>query len=104
MINNVFDFAIWRLGLVRLEKTDAKRSGIAWLKRAQGMNTLKMGRHEVGGMEGTKFDLNLLLDVDANGDLDVINTEENNNSQNDETGVGLVRGSDSRGSEAACFG
>jgi hypothetical protein len=32
---------------------------------------------DISGREGIKFDLNLLLDVDGDGDLDVINTEEN---------------------------
>ena len=44
--------------------------------------------HEVSGEDGIKFDLNLLLDAD--GDLYVINTEENHNSQNGQAGLGLV--------------
>jgi hypothetical protein len=45
---------------------------------------------DVSGPEGVKFDLNLLLDVDADGDLDVINTEEANNSAGGRPGLGLV--------------
>jgi hypothetical protein len=35
----------------------------------------------VSGPEGVKFDLNLPLVVDADGDLDVINSEENDNAR-----------------------
>ena len=45
---------------------------------------------DISGPDGIKFDLNLLLDLDNDGDLDVINTEENNNSQGGNAGLGLV--------------
>ena len=35
-------------------------------------------------------DLNLLLDVDADGDLDILNTEENDNAAGGNPGLGLV--------------
>ena len=37
-----------------------------------------------------KFDLNLLLDVDADGDFDVINSEENDNARDGKAGLGVV--------------
>ena len=45
---------------------------------------------DVSGPEGIKFDLNLLLDVDADGDLDVINSEENDNARDGKAGLGVV--------------
>jgi hypothetical protein len=42
------------------------------------------------GPQGVKFDLNLLLDVDADGDLDILNTEENDNAAGGNPGLGLV--------------
>lgn len=45
---------------------------------------------DVRGPEGIKFDLNLLLDVDADGDLDVINSEENDNARDGKAGLGVV--------------
>ena len=36
-----------------------------------------------------KFDNNLLLDLNHDGDLDVIKREENNNSPNGSAGLGL---------------
>ena len=46
--------------------------------------------HDVSGPEGVKFDLNLILDVDGDGDPDIINTEENDNSRGGNRGLGLI--------------
>lgn len=66
------------------------RSGIIWLKQPDKWDYPDWTVHDISGPEGIKFDLNLLLDVDGDGDLDVINTEENNNAQDGNAGLGLV--------------
>lgn len=40
--------------------------------------------------QGVKFDHNLLLGVDADGDLDILNTEENHSAAGSNPGLGLV--------------
>lgn len=52
---------------------DGGLSGAVWLRRAAG-GTYE--RHEISGPEGTKFDNVELVDVDGDGDLDVITTEQ----------------------------
>ena len=66
------------------------RSGIIWLKYADQWDSPDWIAHDISGPEGIKFDISLLLDLDDDGDLDVINTEENNNSQGGNAGLGLV--------------
>lgn len=43
----------------------------------------------VSNTKGIKFDLSLLFDMDCDGDLDILNTEENNNSSTD-AGLGFI--------------
>jgi hypothetical protein len=45
---------------------------------------------DVSGTEGVKFDLNLLLDIDGDGDLDIVNSEENDNAAGSNPGLGVV--------------
>jgi hypothetical protein len=45
---------------------------------------------DVSGREGVKFDLNLLVDVDSDGDPDVINSEEIDKSGDGRPGLGVV--------------
>ena len=59
------------------EQAKAGRSGVVWLSLRD--NTL----HDISGPEGVKYDLIELLDLDADGDLDVVTTEET-------VGLGLV--------------
>ena len=66
------------------------RSGIIWLEFSDHWDKPKWSTHDISGPDGIKFDINLLLDLDSDGDLDVINTEENNNSQNGSAGLGLI--------------
>lgn len=49
-------------------------SGVVWLE--QGPDG-EWTRREISGKTGIKFDRSELLDVDVDGDLDVLNTEEN---------------------------
>lgn len=66
------------------------RSGVVWLKYSKSWDRSKWSVHDISGPEGLKFDLNLLLDLDGDGDLDVINTEENNNAKDGKAGLGLI--------------
>ncbi len=58
--------------LVSSEQTRALQSGVMYLKReGRGWRS-----RDVSGPEGVKFDLMELVDMDGDGDLDVITTEE----------------------------
>jgi hypothetical protein len=54
------------------------RSGVGWLSRNGAVNG-NWEFHEISGPEGTKFDRLELLDLDADGDLDVLTCEETEN-------------------------
>lgn len=72
------------------EGADRGRSGIVWLEYSEAWDSPDWTVHDVSGPEGIKFDLNLLLDLDADGDLDILNTEENNNAKGGKAGLGLI--------------
>ena len=55
------------------------RSGVMWLSCAQAVTDSVWTGHEISGLEGTKFDLVQLLDLDGDGDLDVLTCEETEN-------------------------
>ena len=55
------------------ENANGKREGVFWLEQ-QRHGPWK--QHSIGGWEGVKFDLMQSLDLDADGDLDVITCEE----------------------------
>lgn len=59
------------------------RHGVVW--RDAATNAFK----SISGKRGVKYDLVLLLDMDDDGDLDVVTSEENNNSTTDK-GLGVV--------------
>jgi hypothetical protein len=52
------------------------KSGLVWLSCAGKWSEGPWTRHEVSGPAGVKFDLAPLIDLDGDGDLDVLNTEE----------------------------
>ncbi len=65
-----------RLDLVySCENAVEGRSGVVWLKR----DGERWVRQEISGPEGVKFDLLLLIDLDGDGDLDVVTCEERDN-------------------------
>jgi hypothetical protein len=72
------------------EGAEPPRSGIVWLKCTGNPFTDTWERHEVSGPLGNKFDHARLIDLDGDGDLDIINSEENNNAQGGNGGLGLV--------------
>jgi hypothetical protein len=47
-----------------------------WLSCDGGFDAGKWTAHPVSGVDGVKHDLVELMDLDADGDLDVITTEE----------------------------
>lgn len=55
------------------ENAKGKLEGIVWLEQQTGA---PWKQHSLGGPEGVKFDLMQLLDLDNDGDLDVITCEE----------------------------
>jgi hypothetical protein len=65
-----------KLDLV-LATADAKKAhGIIWMSYRKSPLDEVWDVHDVSGMEGIKFDLIQLIDLDGDGDLDVVNTEE----------------------------
>jgi hypothetical protein len=72
------------------EQATELRRGIVWLRFRNSPFQPDWDVFDVSGPEGIKFDLNLLLDVDADGDLDVINSEENDNARDGKAGLGVV--------------
>jgi hypothetical protein len=71
------------------QANDGKR-GIVWLQFRDSPYQPDWNVFDVSGPDGVKFDLNLLLDVDLDGDLDVINSEENDNARDGKPGLGVV--------------
>jgi hypothetical protein len=53
-------------------------SGVRWLSRQSGTDS-RWEPHEISGPRGTKYDRVELLDLDADGDLDVLTCEEREN-------------------------
>ena len=76
--------------ILSTEHADDGKSGIVWLEYQDSWDKPDWIAHDVSGPEGIKFDLNLLLDVDGDGDMDIVNTEENNNARGGNAGLGLI--------------
>lgn len=72
------------------EQASGAKRGIVWLRFRGSPFQPDWDVFDVSGPEGVKFDLNLLLDVDADGDLDIINSEENDNARDGKAGLGVV--------------
>ncbi len=75
-----------KLDLVIACERANKGSGIVWMSYRKSPLLGDWDVHEVSGSEGIKFDLNQLVDLDADGDLDIVNTEERSNRG----GLGVV--------------
>lgn len=55
------------------------KSGCVWLSYGQAATDRAWELHEISGPQGIKFDLVQLLDIDSDGDLDVLTCEERTN-------------------------
>ena len=66
------------------------RRGIIWLRFNQSPFDSTWQAFDISGSQGTKFDLSQLIDMDGDGDLDVVNTEEHHNAEGGNPGLGLI--------------
>ncbi|MEA2063170.1 MAG: VCBS repeat-containing protein [Gemmatimonadota bacterium] len=55
------------------------RPGVFWVTPAEGLDGEGWEFHDISGPAGTKYDLVVCLDLDGDGDLDVITCEEKEN-------------------------
>jgi len=66
---------------------DPNKSGIYWLSYRDNPNDPLWDWHELSGPKGIKFDRIELLDIDGDGDLDVLTCEENYGMNSEGLGV-----------------
>jgi hypothetical protein len=78
-----------KLDLVHTTNTyeDENKAGIYWLSYLNKPTDSQWIWHELSGLEGYKFDRIELLDIDGDGDLDVLTTEENYGTNSKGLGV-----------------
>jgi hypothetical protein len=65
--------------VVSCENADPPKSGVKWLSYEKSPLEPGWNGHEISGPAGIKFDLLQLLDLDRDGDLDVLTCEEARN-------------------------
>ena len=63
------------------ENAKAPKSGVMWLSRRKEAFEGDWQAHDISGPKGIKYDLMELLDLDADGDLDVLACEEQENGK-----------------------
>jgi hypothetical protein len=69
--------------VVTCEHAKAPLKGVSWLSYEGSPLTGKWQSHDISGADGVKHDMAPLADLDGDGDLDVITTEE-------VTGLGVI--------------
>ena len=62
--------------LLTCENADGDRPGVLWLSYGKSPTETNWTSHDISGPRGTKYDLIEMLDLDADGDLDLLTTEE----------------------------
>lgn len=62
--------------VISCENADPPKSGMFWMSNSKNGSNGSWQAHEVSGPRGIKFDRIELLDLDADGDLDVLSCEE----------------------------
>ena len=67
------------------EGANAPKSGLMWLSYRKGVFDGQWQAHDISGLKGIKYDRMELLDVDRDGDLDILTCEERENGK----GLGL---------------
>lgn len=72
--------------VVSCEHAEEGRIGLYWLRQHGDRGSPSWSAHDLAGAEGIKFDLVRLLDLDGDGDFDVLTNEENQ----DGVGLGVI--------------
>lgn len=62
--------------LVTCEKAAGSKTGAFWMSYRNSVTDADWEPHAIGGAEGLKYDLIQVLDLDADGDLDLLTCEE----------------------------
>lgn len=76
--------------VVSCEHALSGRVGVYWLRQEGDAASPSWSARNLSGPAGIKFDLVRLLDLDGDGDLDVLTTEENEEYRGEEVGLGVV--------------
>lgn len=64
---------------VTCENANGGRSGVFWMSYRDSVLDPRWDVHDIGGPQGTKYDLIELLDLDDDGDRDLVTCEERDN-------------------------
>ncbi len=76
--------------LISSESAGGDKSGVYYLRYKNSVFDAIWQRNEISGTSGKKYDLVPSIDLDQDGDLDVVSTEENNNSEGNIPGLGII--------------